>query len=207
MAAILQEIIPTQGFEIVAHRICEIITEEIANQQSLQNLTETCKVFLERIEPFTKEEDVMVTVAYRESIPEGNTQSDYQGFEMFFIDLFISGGSEDDDFASVVMQKKLYKYLGLIRYILSSGKMPTLGLPPGLIGGKYIKKITLDTDYSNFGNHSNYDWAYIRFARIMFMVRIQERTDLWQGIPLLGNDTQIHLENTTQGLQFTFNNT
>jgi hypothetical protein len=206
MAAILTEIIPAQGFEIVANRIGELLTQEIANQQTIQSLTEDCKVFLERIEPFTKEEDVMITVAWRESTPEGNTQSDYQGYEMYFVDLFVSGGSEDDEAASAIMQKKLYKYIGLIRYILSSGKLPTLGLPPGLIGGKFIRKITLDTDYSNFGNHSNYDWAFIRFARVMFMVRVQERTELWQGIPLLGNDTTVHLEGTDQGLQFKFNN-
>lgn len=207
MAAILTEQIPTQGFEIVAHRIGELLLEEIANQQTIQDLTEKCEVYLERIEPFSKEEDVMITVAYRESVPEGNTQSDYQGYEMYFIDLFISGGSVDEDEASTVMQQKLYKYLGLIRYILSSGKMPTLGLPSGLLGGKYIRKITLDTDYSNFGNHSNYDWAYIRFARVMFMVRVQESTERWAGIPLLGNDTVVHLEGTTKGLQFTFTNT
>ena len=151
---------------------------EIANQQTLQGLTEECNVFLERIEPFSKEEDVMITVAYRDSTPEGNTQVDYQGNELYFIDLFVSGASEDSTAASIVMKDKLYKYLGLIRYILSSAKLPTLGLPRGLIGGRYIKRITLDTDYSNFGNHSNYDFNYIRFARVILGVRVQENTEI-----------------------------
>ncbi len=203
--AILDEQIPVQGFEIVANRIGEILTQEIANQQTLQNFDETVEVFLERMEPFTKEQDVMITVAYRQSDPEGNTQVDYQGNEMYFIDLFVTGNGKDGILPSIVAKNKLFRYLGLIRYILSSAKLPTLGLPPGLIGGRYIKRITLDTDYSNFGNHSNYDWAYIRFARIIFTVRVQENTKAWEGIPLLGNDSQIHLENTDQGLQFIFN--
>ena len=42
------------------------------------------------------------------------------------------------------------------------------GFPPGLIGGKYIKKFMVDTDYSNFGNHSNDDGSFIRFSVRIF---------------------------------------
>lgn len=204
--AIITEPIGSQGFERVANRIAEILVEEIANQKEIQSFEENVEVFLERIEPFDKSEDVMISVAFREGDYDGQNQRDVQGSYMFFIDLFTSGMGIGEVSPSVVAKDKLYRYLGLIRYILSSAKITTLGFPPGLIGGKYVKKITLDTDYSNFGNHSNYDGAYIRFCRIIFIVRVQENQLLWQGIPLQGNDTQITYENTPKGVQLTFNN-
>lgn len=206
MASILTETIGAQGFELVGNRIAEILVEEIANQIAVQGFEETVEGFLERIEPMDKSEDVMFSVAFREGDYEGQTQRDVQGNCMYFIDLFVSGYGQGETAPSIVSKNKLFRYLGLIRYILSSGKMPTLKFPPGLIGGKYIKKIILDTDYSNFGNHSNYDGAYIRFARIIYIVRVLENQSLWDGIPLEGNNTQITYENTTKGTQLIFNN-
>lgn len=204
--AIITEPIGSQGFERVSNRIAEILVEEIANQQEVQSFEEHVEVFLERIEPFDKNEDVMISVAFREGDYDGQNSRDVQGSCMFFVDLFVSGYGEGEDSPSIVAKNKLYRYLGLIRYILSSSKLTTLGFPPGLIGGKYVKKITLDTDYSNFGNHSNYDGSFIRFCRVIFIVRIQENQLLWEGIPLQGNDTQIAYENTPNGVQLTFNN-
>jgi len=204
--ALLTEEIGAQGFELVGNRIAEILVEEIANQVTLQGFEETVECFLERIEPMDKNEDVMISVAFREGDYEGQTQQDVQGQYMYFIDLFVSGYGQAGTAPSIISKNKLFRYLGLIRYILSSGKMPTLQFPPGLIGGKYIKKIILDTDYSNFGNHSNYDGAYIRFARIIYIVRVRESQLLWEGIPLEGNNTKITYENTTKGTQLIFNN-
>lgn len=204
--AVITELIPSQGYEIVQNRIGEILAEEIANQQDIQGLTDDVEVFVERIEPFDKSEDVMISLAFREGDYDGYTQRDTQGSYMYFIDVFAAGGGVGNQSPSTNVKNKLFKYVGFIRYILSSGKIATLGFPAGLIGGKYIKKITLDTDYSNFGNHSNYDGAFIRFCRIIFIVRVQENQELWAGIPLEGNDTQITYENSSKGTQVKFNN-
>ncbi|APZ82880.1 hypothetical protein [Flavobacterium phage FL-1] len=208
--AILTEIIPPQGFDLVGNRIAEIITEEISNQVIIQNFSENVEVFLERIEPMDKSEDVMISVALRQGDFEGQTLRDVQGNYTYFIDLFTSGWAEETGqiitAPSIVSKDKLYRYMGLIRYILSSGKLNTLGFPPGLIGGKYIKRVMIDTDYSNFGNHSNYDGSYIRFARFIFDVRVQETQLLWDSIPLLGNNTNFTYEDTPKGTQLIFNN-
>jgi len=204
--AVITENITAQGFELVSNRIAEILVEEVANQVSEQGFEETVEVFLERIEPMEKSEDVVISVALRQGEYQGHTQRDVQGEYMYFIDLFVSGYGEGDMAPSTVSKNKLYRYLGLIRYILSSGKLPTLGFPPGLIGGKYIKNVIIDTDYSNFGNHSNYDGAFIRFCRIIYIVRVQENQSLWDGIPLQGNDTRITYDNTEKGIQIKFNN-
>lgn len=204
--ATITESIGTQGFELVDNRIAEILVEEIANQQALQSYDDDVAVFSERIIPFDKSEDVAITVAFREADYDGFTTKDSQGNCIYFIDIFTSGVGDSEVTASESARLKLFRYIGLIRYILSSGKFLTLGFPPGLIGGKYLKKITLDTDYSNFGNHSNYDGSNIRFARIMFVVRVQENQLLWDGVALQGNNSKITYENSLYGTKLIFNN-
>lgn len=204
--AVITEIIPAQGFEIVQNRIGEILIEEISNQIDLQNLSDSVEVFVERIEPFDKSEDVMISIAFKEGEYEGQTTSDSQGYYTYFIDLFVTGKGIGNESPSTNARNKLFKYIGMIRYILMSGKLQTLGFVPGLIGGKTIKKIMLDTDYSNFGNHSNYDAAFIRFCRIYFTVRVQESQLLFEGIPLQGNNTNITYETTNKGTKVIFNN-
>jgi hypothetical protein len=204
--ATITESIPLQGFGLVTNRIAEILTEEIANQVEIQGFEENVEVFLERIEPFSKEEDVAITVAFKENDFEGYTQKSSSGNSMYFVDLFCSGYGQDDTLPSIVSKTKLYRYLSLIRYILSSGKMPTLLFERGLISTKYIKKIMVDTDYSNFGNHSNYDASYIRFARVIFMVGVYENQQLWEAESLLGNNSKINYENTSKGVKLIFNN-
>jgi hypothetical protein len=206
MASILSEIIGVQNFEVVANRIGSILLEEIHNQKTIQGFDDEIEIFNERIEPFSKEQDVMITIAFREAEYAGQNTRDSQGEYIYFIDIFTSGWGEEEVSPSIVSKNKLFRYVGLVRYILSTGKYLTLGFPPGFIGGKYIEKITFDTDYSNFGNHSNYDGSYIRFARIMYKVRVQENQELWQGIELQGNTTNVTLDDTEQGTKFIFNN-
>lgn len=206
MASILTETIGKQGFELVGEKIAQIITEEVSKQKDTQNFQENVEFFLERIEPFSKEEDVMISVAFREADYDGFTTRDSQGSYIYFIDVFCSGMGIGNKAPSIVSKEKLFRYLGLVRYILSSSKYLTLGFPPGLIGGKYIKKITLDTDYSNFGNHSNYDGSYIRFARLMYLVRVQENQELWEGVALNGNNTNITYDESALGTQLILTN-
>lgn len=206
MASILTEIIPPQAFEIIENRIGAILVAEIAKQQALQGLTEHVGVFIERIEPFDQSEEVMLTLSFYDGDYHGYTQRDVQGEYMYFLDLYATGMGVGTETPSINSKNKIFKYAGMLRYILSSGKYPTLGFPPGLIGNKHVKKITFDVNYSNFGNHTNYDGAYIRFCRIVFMVKAHENQELWQGIPLMGNDTNITYENTPKGIQLKFNN-
>ena len=204
--AIISESIGTQGFELVANRIGEILLEEISNQQVIQSFDENVEIYLERQEPFDKSEDIMISVDYKMADYEGYTQRDSQSDCMYNIDIFVCGMGVGDIPASTIAKNKLYRYLGLIRYILSSGKYNTLGFPRGLIGGKYIKKIIVDNDYSNHAKHGNLDGSYIRFARVYFSVRVQENQELWNGVALQGNTTNITVNETSLGSQLIYNN-
>lgn len=205
MASIITETIGIQNFEVVANRIGSILLEEIENQKRLQGFRDTTEIYLERIEPYSKEQDVMITIAFREAQYEGQTARDSQGNYLYFIDIFCAGHGDGEIEPSIIAKDKLFRYVGLCRYILTSGKYMTLNFPPGFIGGKYIEKITLDTDYSNFGNHSNYDGSYVRFARIIYRVRVQENQLLWEGVELQGNTTGITHDNSGLGTKLIFN--
>lgn len=204
--ALITEIIPPQGYEIVQNRIASILLEELTNQKTLQGLTSEFEVFLERQEPFDKSEDVMLSVICSHADYDDYTSKDSQGGTMYYIDIYCKAQGTPISDPSMVSRSKLFTYVGMVRYILQSGKYQTLGLPYGLIGGRYVKKVLFDTDYSSFGNHSNWDGSFIRFCRIFYLVRIQENQQLWDGIPLLGNDTNITLEETSKGYKLNFNN-
>lgn len=204
--AIITEVIPDQAFLIVQNKIAEILLDEITNQNNIQSLDSEFKFYKERINPYDKSEDVSISIAFREGDYDEYSQKQVQGQYMYFIDIFAGGIESDDETLSANVANKLFKYCGIVRYILSSGKYPTLGLPLGLIGNKQIKKVTFDTDYSNWGNHSNYDGSGIRFCRIIFLVKAIESQKLWEGIPLEGNDTVFYYEQTAKGTQLKFNN-
>lgn len=205
MASIITELIPDQPFQIIQNRIGEILLEEITAQHALQSLESSFELFVERIHPYDVSEDVVITLACREQDNEEYTQQSSQGKNLYFIDIFCGGIESADRSMSEDVRLKLFKYVGIVKYILNSGKYPTLGLPRGLIGNKHVKKVTFDTDYSNWGNHSNYDGAGIRFCRILFSVMAKEETELWQGIPLQGNDSVVYT-GTNKGTQLKFNN-
>ena len=205
MASIITELIPDQPFQIIQNRIGEILLEEITAQHTLQNLDSSFAFFVERISPYDVSEDVVITIACREQDNQEYTQQSSQGQNMYFVDIFCGGIENGNQSISENVRLKLFKYVGIVKYILNSGKYPTLGLPRGLIGNRHVKKVTFDTDYSNWGNHSNYDGSGIRFCRIIYLVTAREETQLWEGIPLQGNDSVVYT-GTNKGTQLTFNN-
>ena len=99
--AVITEAIPQQGFDIVQNRIAEILVEEITNQIAVQELTDEVNVFVERIEPFDKSEDVVIMVYLKEGDYDGYTQRDTQGTNMYFIDVYAGGEASDAAPASI----------------------------------------------------------------------------------------------------------
>lgn len=204
--AVLNELIQPSGFEKVANRITEILSEEIANQKELQGFTEDVEVFIERIEPFQRSQDVSIQVYFKGVVYNGQTPQNSQGECQYYIDLYTSSQGKGNIDASVISKNKNYRYLGLIRYILSSGKLATLGFPMGLIGGKYVQSISQDIEFANFGAEPSNDGSFVRFARVLFIVKVNENQALWNGIPLTGSDTKFTYENTNKGTKVIFNN-
>lgn len=200
MAAIIENIIQRQGFEIVLEKIAVILFEELTRQKSLQTLGDDFGVYIERQTAYDKSEGIVISVGMDGADYAGKNQFDVQGNTTYFIDLYTTGdetlvttGDNNSRFLTL-------KWLGMMRSILSSTKYKTLGYAPGLIGGTMVEKIQNQLSYGNG------DANFIKFARITFSVRIQENQEMWTSIELQGNDTTIKINETEKGFKLTFNN-
>lgn len=205
MSSVVTELIPDSPFQIIQNRIAEILFEELTAQHSLQNLDSDFEFFVERIHPYDTSEDVVVTIACKEQENFEYTQINSQATITYFVDIFTGGVESSSQSLAENVRLKLFKYVSMVKYILNSAKYQTLGFKNGLVRNRHIKKTTFDTDYSNWGNHSNYDGSGIRFCRLIYSVTTIENTEAWQGIPLQGNDS-ILMVGTDKGTQLKFNN-
>lgn len=192
MDAIITELIQDLPYQIIQNRIAEILFTEILNQKTLQGVDGDFELFVERIEPYSSTEDVMISIASKQQENVEYTQRQSKTENLYFVDIFAGGIENNDQSLSENVREKIFKYVGWIKYILNSGKYDTLGFPRGLIMNRHVKKVVFDTEYSNWGNHSNYDAMGVRFCRILYSVTAIESTEAWTGIPLLGNNTIIN---------------
>lgn len=199
--ALITEIIPIQGFEVVTTTIGAILLDELTYQKEENPDVEDFEVYVERTEPYDKGEDVMLNVSMNNISFANQTQKGSQGDANFYIDVYTSGIGSDEQSGNDNVRMKLHRFLGMARYIFNSTKYKTLGFPAPMIGGIYVQQIQVD---DNYGRE---DGSFNRMARITLSVRINESQDLWNDSvrPLLGNDTQIKLSNTEKGYKLIFN--
>ena len=200
MAAIITDLIPKQGFEIVRDAIGSILKNELENQKIIQNLDEDISVYQERTTPFSNEENLAINVLLSSANYSGMTQKDTQGRTMYFIDVYTNAASNPNGTGDYNSSVRLHKFIGLIRYILQYSEYKTLGLPLGLIAGGSVD------DFNILDPSQQQDTNFIRMARISISYRIQENQSLIQGIPLLNNSTGVKLSETDLGYVYEFQN-
>lgn len=191
--SIIDEIIPEQGFEKVLTQIGIVLFDEFTAQFIKQALTPDFSVFIERTAPYDKSENVMINVNLENIGYDNQNETTAQGKTIYNIDLFVSSQGDEVTKGHTKSQMALHKYMGWIRYILSSHKYKTLGLPLGLIGGTTVENLQFD---DNYGENAA---GNVRMARGVFSVRILENQELWDGIELAGNTSQFKLDQTDLG--------
>lgn len=196
MPAIITEIIAKQGFEIVGEQIGAILALEVANQVTLQALTNQVGVFHERITPYDKSEEVMINVQLDSGNYDNHTESNVQEGTLYNVDVFASAPSSTGKAGGLESSKLLLKFLGICRYILQSTKYRTLALPAGTIGGTYVDNFQI---YDQLGPN---EAKSSRMARLVFRVRIYESQQLWGSTALSGGDTSVKLDLTDQGYKY-----
>ena len=197
--ALINEIIPRQGFEIVRDMIGAILKLELENQKSLQPavLTEDINVYSERSTPVENAEELTINVLLSSANYSGMTQKDTMGRTIYFIDIYASASADHEERGDLRSAKRLHKYLGLCRSIFQYSEYKTLSLTPGSIGGTSVDDFGVaDPDLTR--NNSD----FIRMARITFSVRIQENQGLIKGDPFTGNLSQIRLDETEKGYKY-----
>jgi hypothetical protein len=196
----ITEIVPQQNFETVLYKIAAILFTELTNQRSAHDNMPEFSVFIERMTPYDKAENVMINVTTR-SINYGSfTESDSQGKTDFNIEIYAPLEHTSINASDSSKKFTLHKVAGIIRYILSSTKYVVLGLPYGLIGGTYVESLQFFDDFNN------QDGANIRTAILGFSVRVQENQQLWQGVEIFSNTSEVKLDQTDLGYKLIKNN-
>jgi hypothetical protein len=196
--ALINGIIPKQGFEYVRDAIGAILLIELTNQKTLQGNTLFPEIIegnilAESLVPEDSAFPLRINVLLDSATYGEMTQKDAMGRTLYFIDIFTSGTSSGDS------AFRRDKFLGMIGYIFRSAQYRMLGLPAGLIGGTYIESFaTLDP-------YKKEDTNFTSFARIQLAVRIYENAQAWDGVALVGNNTTVNLEMTDKGYIFVFN--
>jgi len=200
MSATITEIIQEQGFELITKQLGAIMLLELTNQLELQKCHIDLGVFLERIEPIDKSEDVVVNVSLNSINYDEHNEFEVHGAHTFNLDVYSFGEETIGKTASTDVRIKIQKIVGLVRYILSSTKLKTLGFEPGLISGTYVQSVNFDDTYGKE------DGSMARMARVVFLVRAFESQDPDEyNNNFTGNDTVIKIESTDKGYKLTFN--
>jgi len=202
--ALINEIIPLQGFNVVTKRVGAILLSEITNQIALQSLNDDFKVYLQRTVEYDKSEGVVINVSSNTASYSGQNQSGSQGDVSFTIDIYCSGNSSGSGInhksGDADSSDRLDMYLGFCRYIMGHTKYKILDFPPGLVTRVYVnswqKDNTMSKDQSD----------YIRMAQLVVSVVVAESQEMWETQPLSGNDTTIKLSDTDKGYRLIFNN-
>lgn len=197
MIASINTIIGQQGFEKVKDRIALILLTELLNQKALQNFDEDIEVFNERITPMDTSENLYFNILLDSASYGNKNQTDQEGNTVYFIDIYTCGKAGDQIGTSDSTHRR-DKFLGLCRYILSDTRYKTLGFDYGFIAGTQVERFsTLDPSQKE-------DSSFTAFARLQFSVRILENQTLWDGIEILGNDTDVKLAETEKGYKYIF---
>lgn len=196
---IIKNIVPKQNFELVDERLGEILTLELSHQKTLQNFSDPVNVYSERLDVFDHSEKVMVNVFYDSSNDFDETQKGSQGKSRYFVDVYASGESGTGISGGLASSKRLHKFLGMCRYILSDSQYRTLGFEPGSIGGVSVESIQI----ANLETKSS---TYDTMGRLTVSVRLKEDQVLETGVLMTKHLTGVKLDLTDLGYKYEITN-
>lgn len=196
---IIKNIVPKQNFELVNERLGELLKLELEEQKFLQNFSDPVNVYSERLDVFDHSEKVMVNVFYDSSNDFDETQKGSQAKSRYFVDVFASGESGNGINGSLVSSKRLHKFLGMCRYILSDSRYRTLGFDPGIIGGVAVESIQI----ANLETKSS---SYDTMGRLSVSVKLKEGQTLETGVLMNEHFTGVKLDLTDLGYKYEITN-
>lgn len=200
MSALITNIIPPDNFELVRDAIGAMLLLELTEQKSLAGpaFPEDVNIYRERIKPIQADESLYLNVLLDSATYGQYTPKDQQGRTIYFIDICTTGKASDDLTGDLDSSNRLHRFIRMCRYILASSLYPTLGITPGIVGGKYVESFAT-AEPIHLGESS-----YSRMGRISFAVRIQESQLLAIPEALAGSDTTVKLEETEHGYKYVF---
>lgn len=194
--SLINNIIPSQGFEIVRDAIGAILKLELDKQKSLQNLPDKNNVFIGRSTPFAHSEKLMINVSTDSASYSDKNQFTSNGSTKYHIDIYVKAIEKGDNDGGKISTNLRDKYLGMIRYILENHHYVRLGLPNGLVMGTTVE------GFDNYEPQNNQDASFVKMSRLSFSVRINESQSVWSGVNISSIFTDVKLALTELGYKY-----
>lgn len=198
MAQISLEI-PKQGFEIVRDLIGAILKTELENQKILKSFSEPLNIYVGRSTPFQHSEILMVNVLLDSANYSQIHEKGVHGGTNYFIDIYCSAKESVENTGGFNSSLRRDTFLGMVRFILQDHHYKTLGLPNGLLMGTYVES------FENFEPSNAQDTAFVKMARLVYNVRINENQSLWEGVLAQTAFSDVKLNETEKGYKYELN--
>lgn len=188
--------IPKQGFEVVRDLIGAVLKTELENQKTLKGFTEPLNIYTGRSTPFQHSEILMINVLLDSANYSQIHEKGAHGGTNYFVDIYTSAKESTENNGGFNSSVRRDTFLGMSRFILQDHHYKTLGLPNGLIMGTYVE------GFENFEPANAQDTAFVKMARLVYNVRINESQTLWGGVTLASAFTDVKLDETNKGYKY-----
>lgn len=208
----LNNIIPTQNFELIRDAIGRVLTAEFANQHELikayneahENDAEpVCiepicpTIWLERVCPFDKEELPAINIVYADTdFTDETTAYTSRGDNKYYIELYTNApstiGMDGDKTAAI----HLAKLAGAVRAILMDNKNRNLDFANNPIPSRYVKTIT--RTQPRISSDAENTISGIVEAHYI----VEESTETEPGVVVAASSTVVKLSETDRGYKY-----
>jgi hypothetical protein len=185
--------IPEQNYELIGHRIAEILTDEL-DMQAILNYEPNLEVSVwrERTKAFASTELPAININF----PIGNYGNDHQGSSdgtyTFFVDCHTQSKDDENETGDIRANKKVQRLMGVCRYILKDPIYKTLGFAPGFVQRVSVQSITIaQPDQGDEMNGA--------MARLVFIVQANERNTLLNPPLIAGYETTVKMNESDEG--------
>lgn len=203
----INTLIGQQNFELIRDRIAEILSNEIANQATLEGhelWTENIFVWLERTAPFDRAELPCINVSMSSGeFDNYKATGDNDGNYQFDIDVFTKSTYSTTDNGDTRSTVLLHRILGVCKTILTNEQYKTLGFESKFIGNRNVASIQI-ADPNSMRREN--ETESIRLGRLSFRVRCNETNITAVPTNLSSYATTVRLYNTSNGYYYSSNN-
>lgn len=194
--ALINSIIGPSGVEIIKHTIAAILKEELENQKVLQEDTFPINVFVDRMVPIDKSEILVINVRFESLNPESINQHGSQETGTFTIDTWATAKQTSTKRGDLLSTDLRDKIIFQIKAILQSNFYVTLGLQPGLIMSSNVQNI------EPYEPNNNQDASFVSMARLNHEVRFYQDYQVYEGVEITNNLTNVKLSDTDLGYKY-----
>lgn len=196
----IENIIPTQNFEVVRDAIGSILLTELTNQKLLQGFDDDFAIYAERTVPIQNDDILTINVSLDSFDSVFRNQKDGMGRTVYNVDFYSNGTATGDQSGSENSSFRLHKFIGMSKYILSHTQYKTLELPLGIIGGTEVENFTImDADLKQDSN-------FVRMGRLTIAVRLLQGQTMETGVLINQASTTVKLAETDLGFVYEFIN-